>query len=188
MRISNNINISEKSFEIHLQNNKEIINLYCRSNLFSKSLLTCSEKRFKYLNLMIIFLLFYFAQAQEIAEINLIDIGSYITFDVRYKENTIFKIVTNFQKFIEPEIFQNANTTSYVFRDLYDTKTGSAHVTRLSESDFSFEFKSEKEAVWEDTIVTNCFIPSHDAYTWGGSTAFKKVIRVFLYFLIKNQS
>ena len=137
---------------------------------------------------MIIFLLFYYAQAQEIAEINLMDAGSNIIFDVRYKENTIFKIVTNYQKFLEPEIFQNANTTSYVFRDLYYTKTGSAHVTRLSESDFSFEFKSEKEAVWEDTIVTNCFIPSHDAYTWGGSTAFKKVIRVILYFLVKNQS
>ena len=128
---------------------------------------------------MIIFYLFYFAQAQEIAEINLIDVGTYITFDVRYKQNSIFKIVTNFQKFLEPEIFENASTTSYVFRDLYETKTASAHVTRLSESDFSFEFKSEKKAVWEDTIVTNCLIPSHYAYTWGGSTSFKKVIQVF---------
>ena len=133
---------------------------------------------------MITFLLFYFAQAQEIAEINLIDVGSSITFDARYKENSIFKIVTNVQQFIEPEIFQNASTTSYVFRDLYDIKTASAHVTRLSESDFLFEFKSEKEAVWEDAIMTNCFVPSHDAYTWGGSTSFKKVIQVCLYFYI----
>ena len=124
-----------------------------------------------------IFLLpfFFFANAQEYAEIKLTDDRNTIVFEASFRENSIFKIVTNVQKFLEPEIVQDGNTTSYVFSDLYATKTASAHVTRLSQSDFSFEFKSEKEAVWEDAIMTNCFIPSHDAYTWGGSTSFKKV-------------
>ena len=128
-----------------------------------------------------IFLFYFFCliSSQEIAEINLIEsVTHFITFEARYKDNSVFRILANFQQFVEPEIVQNGNTTSYTFIDLYGTRTSSAHVTRLSESDFSFEFKSEKEAVWEDSIVTNCFIPSHDAYTWGGSTSFKKVNQV----------